>query len=192
MTVAGAARGRPRKAAVDETALRVTRELLHERGYEALGMRDVAERAGIGLGALYRRWPSKRELVVSALRAATDGMEVPPTDDPEADVVRGLVLLAQSLTGGALALLAQLLAEPESELAQAIREAKLQPFGETHRRRLERLIGPVPDLADHAAVAPALVILHVMRTGRPPTEAEIRARILPMCRVPTATPTLTD
>jgi AcrR family transcriptional regulator len=176
------ARGRPRKAAIDETALRVTRELLHERGYEALGMREIAERAGIGLGALYRRWPGKRDLVVSALRVATDALDVPPTDDAEADVLRGLVLLARSLTGGVRALLAQLLAEPESELAQAIREAKLQPFAAAHRRRLERLLGPVPDLDDRVAIAPALIVQHLMTTGRLPTEDEIRERIMPLQR----------
>lgn len=176
------ARGRPRKAAVDEAALRVTRELLHERGYEALGMREVAERAGIGLGALYRRWPGKRDLVVSALRESTDALEVPPTADAEADVVRGLVLLAQSLSGGARALLAHLLTEPESELSRAIREAKIEPFAAAHRQRLERLLGPVPGLDDLVAVAPALVVMHTMVTGHPPGEAEIRARMLPAQR----------
>jgi AcrR family transcriptional regulator len=176
----GDGRGRPRKQAIDATALRVTRELLDERGYEALGMREVAERAGTSLSALYRRWPSKHDLVVAALSVAGRGLDVEPTEDAEADLLEGLVLLAQSLNGGARPLLAHLLAKPDSELSRAIREAKIDPFGIAHRERLRRVIGSPPDFEERAALGPALIILATMTNGQPPGRDEIRDRFMPL------------
>jgi hypothetical protein len=106
------------------------------------------------------------------------------TDDPEGDLLEGLVLLAQSLNSGARPLLAHLLAhllaEPDTELSRAIREAKIDPFGAAHRQRLRRVIGSPPDLEERAALAPALIILTTMTTGRPPDRDEIRNRIMPL------------
>lgn len=42
-------------------------ELAEEGGYEAVQMREVAERAEVALGTLYRYFPSKTHLLVSAL-----------------------------------------------------------------------------------------------------------------------------
>lgn len=151
-------------------------------------MRDVADRAGTSLGALYRRWPGKRQLVVASLRATARSIDVVPGDDPDADLLQGLVLLARSLEGGARPLLAHLLAEPESELSQAIIEAKITPFTAAHQQRLRRVIGSPPDFEDRAAVGPALIILQTMTTGRPPQEDEIRDRIVPLIKAGLRTP----
>jgi AcrR family transcriptional regulator len=137
-------------------------------------VREVAERAGTSLRALYRRCPGKHDLVVAALRAATHGIDVEPTDDPEADLLEGLVLLAQSLNGGARPLLAHLLAKPDTELSRAIREAKIDPFGAAHRQRLRRVIGSPPDFEERAALGPALIIVTTMTTGHPPDRDEMQ------------------
>ena len=42
-------------------------ELAADGGYEAVQMRDVAERADVALGTLYRYFPSKDQLLVAAL-----------------------------------------------------------------------------------------------------------------------------
>ena len=42
-------------------------ELAAEGGYEAVQMRDVADRADVALGTLYRYFPSKDQLLVAAL-----------------------------------------------------------------------------------------------------------------------------
>jgi len=39
--------------------------LITERGYEATTLRDVADRAGVSVGLLYRYFPSKRAVVLS-------------------------------------------------------------------------------------------------------------------------------
>src|SRR6266403_1349096 len=40
-------------------------ELIAERGYEATTLRDVATRAGVSVGLLYRYFPSKQAVVLS-------------------------------------------------------------------------------------------------------------------------------
>ena len=44
------------------------RDLLAESGYAALTTAAVARRAGVSTATLYRRWPTKRELVLAATR----------------------------------------------------------------------------------------------------------------------------
>ena len=39
--------------------------LIAERGYDATTLRDVAERAGVSAGLLYRYFPSKRAVVLA-------------------------------------------------------------------------------------------------------------------------------
>ncbi|MFC4603577.1 TetR/AcrR family transcriptional regulator [Rhodococcus kronopolitis] len=60
-------RGRPRSAAIDGAALAATRELLAEVGWDQTTMVAIADRAGVGKPALYRRWPSKTHLVFEAV-----------------------------------------------------------------------------------------------------------------------------
>jgi hypothetical protein len=77
-------------------------------------------------------------------------------------------------------LLSVLLSDPASELAAAVREAKILPYRAANRERLGRLIGPVPDLEARADAGPALILAHVMLHGGPPGEALIRDSILPL------------
>jgi AcrR family transcriptional regulator len=52
-----------------ERIVRAAIDLLGEREYEAVQMRDVAERAGVALGTLYRYFSSKEHLYAAALLA---------------------------------------------------------------------------------------------------------------------------
>ncbi|MGI8689312.1 MAG: TetR/AcrR family transcriptional regulator [Thermomicrobiales bacterium] len=61
--------GRPRSARADQAILGATKELLAEVGIEALSMEGVAARAGVGKTTIYRRWPSKEELILAAVRS---------------------------------------------------------------------------------------------------------------------------
>src|SRR6478735_3785659 len=63
--------GRPRDTSIDERVLSVTRGLLVEVGWDALSMRLVATRAGVGRSSLNRRWSSKAELVLHAILGET-------------------------------------------------------------------------------------------------------------------------
>jgi AcrR family transcriptional regulator len=55
--------GRPRESRVDDAVRAAVLALLAERGYERTTVAAVAAHAGVGRGALYRRWRSKAEMV---------------------------------------------------------------------------------------------------------------------------------
>jgi AcrR family transcriptional regulator len=172
-------RGRPRDPAVGRAALRETLALLDEHGYDRLRVADVARNAGIGLGSLYRRWPTKYELVVDALCAPASEHDVEPTGDPLEDLVARLVRIADAF-GMRTALLSVLFSAPRSELAAAVREAKVEPVRAEIKELLSRVVGPVPDLEVRADVGPALIVMRLVTRGIPPDEAEIRSTILPV------------
>ena len=179
MKPATARRGRPLDPAVSQAALTATLELLDERGYLGLRVDDVAERAGIGTGALYRRWKTKVELVVAALTLAAAEQHVEPSDDPERDLLDGLVAIADSLGGRGGRLLALLFSGSEPELTEAIRAAKLVPLRDANRDRLRRVIGDAPDLALRADLGPGLIVMRFMADGRTMSRRQIKEQVIP-------------
>jgi AcrR family transcriptional regulator len=56
-----------RSARVVATVLRTTLEVLGQQGYAGLRVDDVAARAGVNKTTIYRRWPTRADLVVAAL-----------------------------------------------------------------------------------------------------------------------------
>jgi len=96
---AGTASSAPaRRPRAEETAerrrnlLAAAAELAGEGGYEAVQMRDVASRAGVALGTLYRHYSSKDQLLVACLaqQAATLRTRLhqrPPRGDTPAERV---------------------------------------------------------------------------------------------------------
>ncbi len=61
--------GRPRDHRREAEILASVLELLGEVGYEALTFEAVARRAGASKATLYRRWETKRDMVVAAVKA---------------------------------------------------------------------------------------------------------------------------
>ena len=59
--------GRPRSIDTDRAVREATLTLLAEVGYAGLRVQEVADRAGVGKAALYRRWPSKAALALHHL-----------------------------------------------------------------------------------------------------------------------------
>lgn len=49
-------------------------ELASEGGYDAVQMRDIADRAGVALGTVYRYFPSKNHILVMGLLLVFEGM----------------------------------------------------------------------------------------------------------------------
>lgn len=62
--------GRPRDDAISPALLDATRRLVSDRGYSAVTIAMVAEEAGVSRQTLYRRWPSKADLVLDAFLAS--------------------------------------------------------------------------------------------------------------------------
>ncbi|MFI6700787.1 TetR/AcrR family transcriptional regulator [Streptomyces sp. NPDC050509] len=90
-------RGRPRSAEADAAILEATRAALGELGWTKLTMGDVAARAGVAKTTLYRRWPSKSELVVDAVAAPFDLMELADLGSLAADVESAVLQFAALL-----------------------------------------------------------------------------------------------
>ncbi|MGI9612726.1 MAG: TetR/AcrR family transcriptional regulator [Acidimicrobiales bacterium] len=77
--------GRKRDEQRTNAILTAAADLLLEVGFDRIRTQDVAERAGAGKGAIYRRWPTKEALLAEAIRNMPAG-EAPVTDDPVADL----------------------------------------------------------------------------------------------------------
>jgi AcrR family transcriptional regulator len=81
-----ASRGRPRDPRIDDAVLAATREILAKEGFAATTIQAVARRAGVGASAIYRRWPSRVELIESAVFPHLDALDLTPVGDIAADL----------------------------------------------------------------------------------------------------------
>ena len=183
------AKGRPRKAGTDRAILDATREELAEHGWGGLTIGQVAARAGVAKTTLYRRWPSKNELVVDAVADLFDGLETADLGslraDIEAVVHRFAALLAAPETQAALlALFAESTRDPL--LRRRVREAIVEPQKQLVRqgRANAQARGEIPPDADDAAAQQDMDVIfdtiagavehHMLISGEPATEAWIR------------------
>ncbi|MFE4503091.1 TetR/AcrR family transcriptional regulator [Rhodococcus sp. NPDC056743] len=121
---------RTRDDRIDDAVIAAALELLAEKGYAELSIGSVASRAGIHRPAIYRRWPSKRHLVVDVVAGQIGIHPTPDTGDLRADLIAGIttvvVGLRDTVVGSVLpALVADLAADPE--LACAFRESFFEP-----------------------------------------------------------------
>ena len=61
--------GRPRDEELEQRILAAVGAVLAESGYDAVTFEEVARRSGASRSSLYRRWRTRREMVIAALRA---------------------------------------------------------------------------------------------------------------------------
>ena len=64
-------------------------------GFAALRIDDVASRSGVNKTTIYRRWPTKPELVAAALRALTQTPDAPDTGSLRGDLLAHFGRLAE-------------------------------------------------------------------------------------------------
>lgn len=76
-----------RSARVVEQVLDAVTEELGRVGFGALRVEDVAARSGVNKTTIYRRWPTKVELVTAALVRVTEDPEVPDTGALRSDLL---------------------------------------------------------------------------------------------------------
>jgi AcrR family transcriptional regulator len=117
--------GRPREARVDTAVRAAVHGLLAREGYAGTTIERVAAHAGVGRGAVYRRWRSKAEMVFAAV---VHSAELPSPVD-SGTLEGDLVALAERIadltgTDQARAALAGLVAElaGDPELAAALED----------------------------------------------------------------------
>lgn len=170
--------GRRRDHSRDPEILDAAIEVLAEEGYDGMTMEMVAARAKAGKATLYRRWPSKGELVVDAV-ACMKSRDLDVDNLPDTGTLRGdLVAMIKPRTleeadrkmqvmAGLMSVLSR-----SPELVDAINSAIVAPRAEVNRRLLERAIarGEISaevDIATIALVAPSMTAYRLLVTQRP-------------------------
>jgi AcrR family transcriptional regulator len=103
---------RRRGEVLNAAIYQATLDELAESGYAGLTMERVAERAKASKASLYRRWPTRIELVTEAVRNTLPTPEsVPDTGGLRGDLIAALSLAAHVLSGPAGEALRGLLGE---------------------------------------------------------------------------------
>jgi len=75
-------RGRPRDARIDGEITAAALTLLADVGFERFSVEEVAARAGVAKTTVYRRFPTRDDLLVGALERLNDDLELPDVDLP--------------------------------------------------------------------------------------------------------------
>lgn len=177
-------RGRPRSTVVHAAILDATRALLIEKGYADVSMDRVASHAGVGKQTLYRRWPSKAQLVAEAVTDAYHGdgrFDLPDTGDLAADLRDWLLRYADAVATPENAALVRALAAAAADDPRDGEALYHQLTGPQHRAVMQRLqrgiaAGQVRADADMEAVADALCGTMLFRVLARPTTAGETAR----------------
>jgi AcrR family transcriptional regulator len=197
--------GRPESVAAARPRIEGDREgaifagvikLLVEVGYDKLTFDLVAAEVRASKATLYRRWPTKVDLVISAL----DQIAVCPSGRPEIldtgslegdleQLVCSDPEWTQLLPGIVRAIVPAL--HRDADLTAAFDQHFMCPRQELLKDVLERArrrgeIGKDADIDQLSQILPALAIYHTMTTGAGPDTAAARAAIdgvlLPACR----------
>jgi AcrR family transcriptional regulator len=155
--------GRPRDPALDAAILVSARQMLREAGVDGVTYEAVAALAGTTRPALYRRYPTRLDLVIDALASLGASGSPAPTGDPFADLVaelssfRAAIVEANSIT-----LVGSMLMDATDEAAKAVyRERIVQP----RRTRLARLFAEASRMGSITGTPADQAVAVTMCTG---------------------------
>jgi AcrR family transcriptional regulator len=168
--------GRPRDASRDHVILDAALDVLAESGYAGMTVDMVAARARAGKATVYRRWPSKAQLVLDAVGRLNS--ELLDLDLPDTGTLRGdLMALAgeegpdeQRRLRVMVGLMSML--DDDEGLADAANAAVVEPWVEVNRVFLTRAVGrgEIPattDIETLAWVVPAMATYRVCVQRKP-------------------------
>jgi AcrR family transcriptional regulator len=170
--------GRPLDITRDADILDAALDVLSEEGFDGMTIDMVAARAKAGKATLYRRWPSKTELVIDAV-ACMKNSDIDLDNLPDTGTLRGdLIAMIKPpsirdaekklrVMAGLISLLAR-----NPELAEVARVAVIAPRAELNRVLLQRAIerGEIRadiDIATVANISPSMVTYRTMMLGKP-------------------------
>jgi AcrR family transcriptional regulator len=166
---------RRRGEALQQAIFDATLEQLGTLGYAKLTMEGIAEAAGTGKAALYRRWNNKEELVFAALAdTLPDPEQVPVHESAREDLLALLTCYQQLYTvshGAAFQLFKQEIMPGNSRAHAMMRGAVTDPLKAKLHQALVRGVerGDVrkgADTAQIAAIGPAMMSYYCL-TERP-------------------------
>lgn len=136
--------GRPREARADRAILAATLELIAEHGVPNLRMDEVADCAGVGKAAIYRRYRSKDELVASAVAGLVSEIAIPDTGSTRGDLFAlmrdAIEVYSGPIAAGAMPSLVEAMSR-DPELARTVRDGFLAGRRAALREVLERGVG---------------------------------------------------
>jgi AcrR family transcriptional regulator len=181
------AHGRPQGGSEEivRAILDATLEQLEARGFVDLRVEEVARVAGVNKTSVYRRWPSKGELVLAALATTSD--EGPPFVE-SGDLRRDLVDLLTAKTAtlstprARRILRALMVFDADAEGVAALTDALRQHRYSTPRGVLARAVerGALPQGSDTGFLCELLLapILHRILIVNEPVDAAFLARLV--------------
>lgn len=173
----GAKRPGGRAARVRTAVLHATGKLLDEVGYDEVTIDEIAARAGVHKTTIYRRWPSKADLIADAAGAHSDEhVPIPDSGSLAGDLqalARSVVANIGSESGARRSRSIAAAATGSAELAAGMQQFwadRLELSGAVVRRAIER--GELPGTANPKLIIEALIgplWVRVLLTGEPVT-----------------------
>ncbi len=164
--------------------LAATLQLLQEHGYDRLTVDAVAARARASKATVYRRWPSKAELVLAAFIEGIRQVAVPPeTGTLRGDLLRmgEMICIQGQQHGGTIrAVLVEVSRSP------ALNDVMQQQFIEQRKALFNHILAQAVDRGeiDRAAIndelwdlLPHYLIFRSIMPGKPPTEQTVQALV---------------
>lgn len=82
--------GRPRDDSVDRRVLEATLSILADDGMGGLSIESIAATSGVSKSSIYRRWPSKDEILVDAIGTVAESVSVVDTGALRDDLISAL------------------------------------------------------------------------------------------------------
>lgn len=166
-------RGRRRDAQADRTILSVAESVLAERGFAGFTVEEVSSRSGVAKTTIYRRFPSRDDLIVGVLESINAEL---PTTYAGGTLRERILALLRAVRGAPQTQRGQILLHAAAEgarapeIAELVHDRVLRPRHDMLRRVLSEGIarGELREDVDLDAVVSCLVgpALHLGMWGR--------------------------
>lgn len=164
--------------------LEVTLRLLQEHGYDGLTVDAVAMTARASKATVYRRWPSKAELVLAAFSEGVRQVAVPPeTGSLRGDLLRIGQLVCEQARQHASTMRAVLV---EVSRNAALNDVMQHQFVNQRKALIQNILRQAVERGeiDQAAISdelwdvlPGYLIFRSIVAGRPPTQRTVQALV---------------
>jgi AcrR family transcriptional regulator len=164
--------------------LEVTLQLLQQHGYDRLTVDAVAATARASKATVYRRWPSKAELVLAAFIEGVRQVAIPPeTGTLRGDLLhlgRAICQQAQQQAGTIRAVLVEVSRHP------ALNDALQHQFLDQRKALIQEILQQAADRGeiDESVISdelwdllPGYLIFRAIMPSRPPTEQTVQALV---------------
>ena len=165
--------GRKRDEARDEVILDATLAVLAGQGYEGMTIDMVAAQAGMARATVYRRWPTKADLVLSAVSRMSHGDvhldQLPDTGTLRGDMTAMIIPFDDEQQQIRIRAMAGLLAlaRTDERFAAAATASGTDPWIEANRILMQRAVDrgefPPADVGTLAEVIPLLCVARAVQ-----------------------------